>query len=55
VAKPLKQVDKIQLTEHLDTCIQVSESKEEKKVSDVLRNLKQEINDGAFDYGALRD
>lgn len=45
-------LDKKQLLEHLETCISIAR---DEKVALVIRNLKQEIESGSFDYGVARD
>lgn len=45
----MKHVDKNKLTEHLTICIQISEGKKDIKVAEVLRNLNEDVKEGAFD------
>lgn len=45
----MKQIDKMKLTEHLTTCIEISEGKNETKVAEVLRNLNEDVEEGVFD------
>jgi hypothetical protein len=49
------QVDKQQIIEHLDACIEIESMKEDVRTATVLSNLKEEIVDGSFDYGKARD
>jgi hypothetical protein len=49
------QVDKQQLIEHLNTCIEIEGNKEDVRTANVLTNLKEDIVDGTFDYGKARD
>lgn len=45
----MKQIDKKKLTEHLTTCIEISEGKKDIKVAEVLRNLNEDVEEGIFD------
>jgi hypothetical protein len=45
----MNPIDKDKLTDHLQTCIEISEKREDGKIAEVLRNLLTEINSGAFD------
>jgi hypothetical protein len=49
------QVDKKQLIEHLNTCIEIESMKKDERTAIVLSNLKEDIVDGSFDYGKARD
>ncbi|MCD9026031.1 hypothetical protein [Cohnella silvisoli] len=49
------QVDKQQIVEHLQTCIEIESKKDDERTAKVLGNLRQEILDGSFDYGGTRD
>lgn len=42
-------LDKSKLSNHLEICIALAQDKEEGKIAEVLRNLRQEILDGEFD------
>ncbi|MDN4069246.1 hypothetical protein QYF50_15445 [Paenibacillus vini] len=42
-------INKEKLTDHIDACIEIAESKQEQKVADVLRNLNDEVKAGEFD------
>ncbi|MFD2334753.1 hypothetical protein ACFSR7_36380 [Cohnella sp. GCM10020058] len=49
------QVDKQQLIEHLEVCAGIEEKKDDQRTATVLRNLIEDVEDGAFDYGVARD
>lgn len=49
------QVDKQQLIEHLQMCVVIEEKREDQRTATVIRNLIEDVKDGAFDYGVTRD
>lgn len=46
-----KGIDRAQLLEHLETCAAIEDAKEYQRTAIVLRNLAEDLKDGAFDYG----
>ncbi|RED54780.1 hypothetical protein DFP95_12136 [Cohnella lupini] len=49
------QVNKEQIVQHLETCIEIESKKDDDRTAKVLGNLRQEILEGSFDYGGIRD